>query len=201
MSVRDDRPTLRWVGPALAGCFGVLAVPIVLVFALVAWALTSFEGCDVDVDLGPIPVGVIGGPGGPITARVPQCENHQFSVMRLLADDGSIVWSAEAPQARYVERFTVGRAPAGFRDTVPLAARSLDTRATYDLQLLAVQLTGDATARVPTGSPEADIELAFGATARFRPADLRPERVWVEGRLVAADRFERVACDADDQPT
>ena len=194
MSVRDDRPKRGWVGPALAGCVGVLLAPIVVGLAFVAWALTSFDGCKVDVDVGPSMAGVTARSGGPITARLPRCENHQFSVVRLLTDDGSTAWSAEAPQPTGVERLTVGRAPPGFRDTVPLSARPLDPRASYDLQLLVIRPPGDTAARAPQGAPESDIELAFGATVRFRPADLRPDRVWVEDRLVAPDQFERVAC-------
>jgi hypothetical protein len=193
MSLRDDRRTLERVGPALAGCFGVLAIPIVLGFALVAWAATSLEGCDVDADFGPFPAGVTGGPSGPITARVPGCGSPQFSLVRLVAPDGSVVWSAEALRPTDVERLTIGRAPPGFRDTVPLPARPLDAEATYDLQLFAIRPTGE--------SLESDVALAFGTTARFRPADLRPDRVWVDGRLVPADRFEQVACAEDDQPS
>jgi hypothetical protein len=194
MSVRDERRSLGRIVPALAGCLGVLLAPVVVGLGFVAWALTSIDGCEVGVDVGPAPAGVTGRPGGPITARLPGCENHRFSVVRLLADDGSTVWSAEAPQPTDVERLTVGRAPPGFRDTVPVPARPLDARATYDLELLVIRPTGDTAARVPRGSPESDLALAFGATARFRPADLRPDRVWVDGRLVAVDRFERTAC-------
>jgi hypothetical protein len=192
MSVREDPRTRGWAA-ALAGCFGVLLIPIVLGVGLVAWAATSLEGCDVDLEIEPAEAGVTGRPGGPITARVPQCETRQFSVVRLVAPDGSVVWSAEALRPTDVERLTIGRAPSGFRDTVPLAARPLDAQATYDLQLLAFR---------PTGEPaESDVALAFGATVRFRPADLRPDRVWVDGRLVAGDQFERVACAANDQPS
>lgn len=198
MSVREDRRSLARVGPALAGCFGVLLLPIVVGLGFVAWAMTSFEGCEVDVDVGPSPAGVSGRPGGPITAHLPGCWNRQFSVVRLLAEDGSSVWSAEAHRSTGIERLTVGRAPPGFRDTVPLA-RPLDTRATYDLQFLVIRPAADTATTRPRG-PETDIDLAFGATVRFRPADLRPDRVWVDARLVAADRFEWVAC-ADDQPT
>jgi hypothetical protein len=199
MSVRDDRRSLARVGPVLAGCFGVLLVPIFVGIGFVAWAMTSFEGCQVDVDIGPSPAGVTGRPGGPITARLPDCWNRQFSVVRLVDDDGSSVWSAEAQGPTDVERLTVGRAPRGFRDTTPLAAGPLEPQATYDLQFLVLQPTGDTATTRPRG-PETDIDLAFGATVRFRPADLRPDRVWVDARLVAPDRFERVAC-ADDQPT
>jgi hypothetical protein len=125
--------------------------------------------------------------------------NRRPAAGRLLADDGSTVWSAKALRPSDVERLTVGQAPPGFRDTVPLAARPLDPQKAYDLQFLVLEPTGDPAASRPRGRGT-DIDLAFGATVRFRPADLRPDRVWVDGRLVAADRFEQVSC-ADDQPT
>jgi hypothetical protein len=200
MSVHDDEREHAAVTRALAGCAGVLLIPIVLGIGFMAWAVTSFEGCDVDVELGPWDLGVSGRPDGPVTARVPSCANQQFAAVRLVAGDGSTVWSAEAPQPTHVGRFTVGTAPRGFRDTVPLSARPLDARATYDLELFSIPPTGETAGTLPGESRETDIGLAFGATVRFRPTDLRHDRVWVDGRLVATDRFERVAC-ADDQPT
>jgi hypothetical protein len=179
----------------------MLLVPIVFGVALVAWAATQLEGCEVDIDLGPRDLGVSGRPGGPITAHVPSCARTQYQVVRLVAGDGTTVWQADAPQPTGVSRLSVGRAPPGFRDTVPLAAQPLDPQAPYDLELLAIPPTGETAATLPGASWGTDVALAFGATVRFRPADLRPDRVWVAGRLVTPDRFDRVACDSDDQPT
>ena len=38
--------------------------------------------------------------------------------------------------------------------------------------------------------------LALGGTATFRPADLRPDRVWFDGALITHDQFTKQACDA-----
>jgi hypothetical protein len=202
MSGRGERRWFTTMIPALGGCLGVLLVPIVLGVALTAWAATSLDGCDVDVDLGPSALGVSSRPGGPIRAVLPSCAAQQFTYVRLLAGDGSTLWSAEAPRAASVERFTVGTAPPGFRDSVPLADRPLDPHATYDLQVLVMgpaEPTTTATVRSGEASMTAiDPALMFGARARFRPVDLRPDRIWVDGRLVAPERLDRLACASDD---
>jgi hypothetical protein len=202
----SQQELLKATRRALVGCVIALAAPLVLAGVLAALLLGLVaDGCEFEIDARPHPLGMSRRAGmsgqvdGTITARVPSCHPGAFRSIRLLDAAGTVVWNAEAPDSTDVHRLTVGTAPDGFRTTITLPDRPLDPTGTYELQLLlAPPPASPGTSASTDPTTEARLPyVAFGASARFRPGDLRPDRIWLDGRLVSAGEFDRLACDHD----
>jgi hypothetical protein len=195
---------LRATRRAIVGCVVALAAPLMVAGVLAALLVGLVaDGCELEIDAHPHPLGMSrragmsGRADGKIIARVPSCHPGTFRAVRLLDAAGTVVWNAEAPDFTDVRRLTVGTAPDGFRTTVAWPDRPLDPTGTYELQLLLAQPPAGPG---PSASTDTTAEgrlpyVAFGASARFRLDDLRPDRIWLDGRLVSAREFDRLACD------
>lgn len=208
MSTAATRPPGRRIVRRIAVWVGVVVgVPAVLLAAAVGVvaALVGIDGCEVRIE----PTGAAGvraGTDGTVSVVLGPCESRSFRSIRLVDAAGTVVWQAGAPAPVDVDQVPIGRPGGPFTEVVPLAA-PLEPTATYrvELSLLdpATSTSTGATARTDSpaagdGGPSttaAAVYALFGSAATFRPADLAPDRVWYEGRLVGTAEFERLACD------
>jgi hypothetical protein len=173
--------------------------------------LGGLDGCEVDADLGPEDVGVRAGGDGTIDVLAGPCTSLPYRSVRLTTPDGGVLWQADQvdPNAddqaarSSAARLSIGRAPAGFTDVVPLAG-PLDPAATYTVALSTLAAVPGAPA-VPSGDPgsppdeptttSADLYAALGARTTFRPADLDTAAVWFRAQSVSPAEFERLVCE------
>ena len=182
---------------ALVGLLGTSAL-LALAVSWVSSAL-GFEGFGPVIELsglGQHSLGVRTVRAGGIVVEDPPCTATSRSALVLRTPDGSVVWRAETASgsAAPIGPVTIGTPPSGFRDVVPLT-RPLDSRVTYTVELYVIPPPPEAGA---SSAPTTLTASLVGAgTAKFRPADLRTDRVWFDGRLVSADEFRRDACPPD----
>lgn len=214
MSTAATRPPGRRIVRRIAVWAGVLvgvpAVMVLIAIGVIA-ALVGVDGCEVRIE----PTGAAGvrtAAEGTVSVVLGPCESRSFRSIRLLDAAGTVVWQADAPAPVDVEQVPVGRPGGPFTEVVPLAA-PLEPIATYRVELslldpataASTATTASTAATAATDSPaagdggasttDAAVYALFGSAATFRPADLAPDRVWYEGRLVSTAEFERRDCD------
>ncbi len=196
-----------WVRTNVKVVLALVGTPVLLV--LVAfWVVAplTLKGCAVEINLSSRPVGIQAAAGGDIVVKTGLCdETFDYSAVALRAGDGNAVWRVDTdpgphPDPGLDHDLTIGTTPQGFHEVVPLAA-PLDRNAIYhvELYLLAQPPEPTATTSIGLGSTSTTFDRAFylacGGTASFRPADLRPGRVWFDGALVTPDGFADRTCD------
>jgi hypothetical protein len=118
------------------------------------------------------------------------CATLGARALVLRGPQGQVLWRAAgaSPDGGSLAPFTVGRAPAGFHDTVPLAS-PLRAGVAYAVEVSVLE-DGSSTTLPP------EVALAFGARGAFRPGDLAPGRIWFAGRSLTPAEFSRAACAA-----
>jgi hypothetical protein len=166
---------------------------------VVFWVVSPLEvvgfGPLIDLSgLGQHRVGVRASGGGLIVVEDAPCTATSRSAVVLRAADRSVVWRAEAESgsAAPIGPVTIGTPPSGFREAVPLS-RPLDPQATYTVELYLIPPPPETV--LPSTATTVSASVIGADTATFRPADLRTDGVWFDGRLVTAPEFQREACD------
>lgn len=179
----------------VASVLGLIALPIGTVgLVFLVFMPYALESCEDDIDTTPAHLGVSSDPTGVITARVPPCHSGVAAALQLLAPDDAVLWRAEAEEQQELSVFTIGLAPEGFTDVVPLAA-PLDPAVDYEVQLLFFSRVS-STGGVSPGAVAADddLQLFGGARTTFRPDTLQTDTVFFDAHSVAPDDFDTAAC-------
>ncbi len=189
----------RTVGGCVRAFFGVVATMVALIvlpiviggifFGLIHVGFLS--GWEAQADLRtPIDLGISGPQGGPILAKVPTCYKGKTQMIVVFGQDDAVIWRAAAASPQSLDQFFIGMPPEGFADFEPMSGQ-LDTTTSYTVQVVP---------RVVEGvdlDTEGDllVSLTGGATATFRPADLQPDKLWVDGDTISQKDFDEKACD------
>jgi hypothetical protein len=178
-------------GCVRAGLIG-LAVLIAVLAALAGVLFLVVGSIDFDfrLDLGPRDLGVERAADDSLLVTSRGCDQASVQSVILRGPDGAELWRAEAPSPQPVVTVTVGAAPPGFSDVVPLTA-PLDPAADYTVELRALP----APAALAASTGPSDPTMTFGGTARFRPADVVAGRVWFAGRSLPTAEFDARSCE------
>jgi hypothetical protein len=165
----------------------ILSLPLVVLGFGAYWLATQMAGCEFfALDFGPRDLGLRPGPRGTVVVDPGPCAPVYGRELILRGPQSQVLWRAVGPAGfgDTLAPFTVGRAPAGFHDVVPLAFPLLP-RASYTVEVRALDAGGGT-----AGSTA----LPFGGQGAFRPGDLAPGRVWFAGRSLTPAEFARQAC-------
>ncbi len=173
----------------LIGLAGLIAVPAALAGVLFL-VVGSMGGCEFRLDLGPRDLGVERAADDSLVVTSRGCDQAPVQSVILRGPDGAELWRAEAPSPQPVLTVTLGAAPPGFSDVVPLTA-TLDPAADYTVELRALPAPAGAAASTGPSDPT----LTFGGTARFRPADVVAGRVWFAGQSLPTAEFDARSCE------
>jgi hypothetical protein len=180
----------RKVRRGLAAAAGIVTIPLVLVGLAAYWIASQLDGCEVMLPASLIgDLGVRPGPGGTTVVDHPPCPAVPLVALVLRGPDGGVLWRADANPGRPVGTLTLGQAPEGFTEVVPLAA-PLDPATPYTVQMYVIDPG-------PGSAADPDAGLAFGRRATFRPADLGAGRVWFRGRSLTPAEFSRQGCASE----
>jgi hypothetical protein len=180
------------------GCGTVLALTVTAV-AVVILASVSLDGCeppDLRVHFDDQPLAITRNLDGSIQARTPCGGTVTVESIELRRPDGAVIWSTVASSDVEVRAVTLGRAPEGFDEPVPLT-EALRDGAEYEVvwaSSLGRALTTTTASTAPTAPGATDPTLAFSSRARFRPEQVRVGRVLFEGDDLSSAELAQRTC-------
>jgi hypothetical protein len=171
------------------GCSTVLgAIAIAVALASFSFSLGSCEGLDFSYDREPLAItraldGTIAATTGPCVGEAPVQSVE-------LRRDGEVVWAARAPADTPLRAVTVGQAPEGFTEDMPLTEVLRDGQA-YQL-IWKSQAVVQAFPAPTEGQP--DPSLVFANVGTFRPEQVGVGQVLFRGHEQPLADFARRTC-------
>ena len=182
----------------MVGCGSLLALTVTAVVVLVVLSV-SLDGCeppDLRFHFDDQPLAITRNLDGSIQARTPCGGTVTVQSIELRRPDGAVIWSTVASSDVEVRAVTLGRAPVGFDEPVPLT-EALRDGAEYEVvwaSSLVRAITTTTASAAPTTAGGTDPSLAFSSVGRFRPEEVQVGRVLFEGDDLSTTELAQRTC-------